>query len=77
AREIIRHIQEMRKEASYEVDNRIKVSYSGASEVFEKFGSMIVKEVLADELKSEELESFDLEKEFNIEGVKIKIQIKK
>ncbi|MCX6765523.1 MAG: class I tRNA ligase family protein, partial [Candidatus Moranbacteria bacterium] len=64
AREIIRHIQEMRKEAGYEVDNHIKVGYIGASEVFEKFGEMIGKEVLADELKSEKLEKFDLEKEF-------------
>ena len=77
AREIIRHIQQMRKEAGYEVDNRIKVSYSGASEVFNKFGKEISKEVLADELKSEALKEFDLEKEFNIENQKIKIQIKR
>ncbi len=77
AREIIRHIQEMRKEAGYEVDNRIEVCYSGASEVFKKFGDLIAKEVLAEELKSGELKESDLEKDFNIEGEEVKIQIKK
>lgn len=77
AREIIRHIQQMRKEADYEIDNRIKVSYSGVSEVFDKFGKEIAKEVLAGELKSEKLKEFDLEKEFSIENQKIKIQIKR
>ncbi len=76
AREIIRHIQEMRKEAGYEVDNRIKVCYIGLSEVFDKFSDMIAKEVLADKLKEGEIENFDIENEFNIEG-KVKIQIKK
>jgi len=77
AREIIRFIQEMRKVAGYDVDNRIKVGYNGLSEVFEKFGEMIVKEVLADELKSEILENSDLEKEFKIEEKEVKIQIKR
>ncbi len=77
AREIIRFIQEMRKEAGYEVDNRIRVCYSGALAVFDKFGEMIRKEVLADELNAGELEKFDLGKEFVIEKEKVKIQIKK
>lgn len=77
AREIIRFIQEMRKEAGYEVDNRIRVGYAGAAEVFEKFGDLIAKEVLADELKKGELKSSDLRKEFKIESEKIKILIKR
>jgi isoleucyl-tRNA synthetase len=77
AREIIRFIQEMRKAAGYEVDNRIIVGYSGMSQVFEKFGNIIAKEVLANELKSEKIEKADLEKEFVIDGEKIQIRIKK
>ena len=77
AREIVRFIQEMRKEAGYEVDNRIRVSHSGASEVFEKFGDLIAGEVLADQFSEEELDSPDLEKEFDIENEKIKICIKR
>ncbi|MDQ1284310.1 MAG: isoleucyl-tRNA synthetase [Patescibacteria group bacterium] len=78
AREVIRHIQEMRKEAGYEVDNRIQVCYSPQSVVFQKFGDLIAKETLADKLKYvEKSEDFDLQKEFVIEGQKLLINIKK
>jgi isoleucyl-tRNA synthetase len=75
AREVIRFIQEMRKEAGYEVDNRIEVCYSGALDVFEKFGSLIIKEILADKLSVEKLKKIDLEKEFDLDGEKIQIGI--
>jgi isoleucyl-tRNA synthetase len=76
-REIIRHIQEMRKEAGYQVDNRIKIGYSGWSEVFERFGELISKETLADSVDSDKIESADLQKEFIIEGRSIKLFVKK
>jgi len=47
ARELIRRIQELRKKAGYEVDNRITICYQGGSEIFEKFGDLITREVLA------------------------------
>jgi isoleucyl-tRNA synthetase len=81
AREIIRYIQEMRKEAGYEVDNRIKVRYNGFSQIFEKddLKSIIAKEVLADAVLSIEKGglSADLEKEFVIDGEKLKLHIKR
>ena len=77
AREVIRAVQEMRKEAGYEVDNRIKVCYVGGSEVFEKFGELIQKEVLANELVSGKIEQADLEKVLKIDEEEITISIKK
>jgi len=77
AREIIRAIQEMRKEAGYEVDNHIQVSYSGLSEVFRQFGDMIAKEVLADELKEGELVEADLQKDLKLENEIVAVSIKK
>ncbi len=77
AREIIRHIQQMRKNADYQVDDRINVSYQGGEEVFEKFGEMIVKEVLAEKFEKGTLEEFDLEKELDVDGEKIVVRIKK
>ncbi|HAV11606.1 MAG TPA: isoleucine--tRNA ligase [Candidatus Moranbacteria bacterium] len=77
AREVVRFIQEMRKEAGFEVDNRIKIWYNGTSEVFSKFGELISKETLADGLNEGKSEDFDLEKEFDIDGGKIVIQIKR
>jgi len=77
AREIVRFIQEMRKVAGYDVENRIAVSYQGMEKVFEKFGDLIAKEVLANEIKSEKLKEFDAEKEFNVDGEKIIVSIKR
>lgn len=77
AREIVRHIQEMRKEAGYEVDNRINVSYDGKSAVFEKFSELIAKETLADSIVEGKLENADLTKGILIEGQNFDISIKK
>jgi isoleucyl-tRNA synthetase len=77
AREIIRFIQEMRKEAGYEVDNRIILGYSGMQAVFDKFSSLIQKEVLATEIVPAAVDGFDLQKEFLIDGNAIIINIKK
>lgn len=77
AREIIRHIQEMRKEAGYEVDNRIVVWYSPTSAVFSQFGDMIAKETLADELENKDADDFDLQKTIVVEGRNILISIKR
>jgi len=79
AREIIRHIQEMRKEAGYEVDNRIVVSFEGMKDLFAKLDlrKMIEKEVLATKLSDEKMEHFDLEKEFKINREDLKIRISK
>jgi len=79
AREIIRHIQEMRKEAGYEVDNRIKIGYSGWSEVFgnPELKSLIAKETLADDIAEGEIEKADLQKKFDLEKKTVEITIRK
>jgi len=77
AREIIRHIQQMRKKAGYAIDNRIQVCYSGMLEVFNKFGDLIAKETLTSSLEplQKSDQEFDLVKEFEIDKEKLKIQI--
>jgi len=80
AREIVRYIQEMRKEAGYEVDNRINVWYKGMPEVFDnkELRGIIAKETLANQvLLQADSVSSDLEKEFLIDGEKFIIAIKK
>ncbi len=77
AREVIRIIQQMRKEAGYEVDNRIIIGYNCQSVVFEKFGKLIAKETLATEIMKGKLEKADLEKEVEIESQKIILSIKR
>ncbi|NTW27134.1 MAG: isoleucine--tRNA ligase [Candidatus Moranbacteria bacterium] len=77
AREIVRYIQEMRKEAGYEVDNHIIVGYSGVEEVFNEFGDLISREILADKIQSNNLPEYDLQKEFTFDEKVFSITIKK
>ena len=77
AREIVRFIQEMRKVAGYDVENRIEVFYRGMENVFSRFGEIIQKETLANKLENIENEKADLTKEFNIDGEKIILQVKR
>jgi isoleucyl-tRNA synthetase len=77
AREIIRFIQAMRREADYKIDDRIEVGIQGMQEVIANFGKDIQKEVLAKKLDSNLIKKADLQKEFSIDGEELKISIKK
>lgn len=73
AREIVRHIQEMRKEANYNVDDRIEIKIEGID--LNDLEEYVKSEVLADAIILEEV--MDLEKEFKINKGKIKLGVKK
>jgi len=77
AREIVRHIQEMRKEAGFQVDNKIQIWYKEKSAVFELFGDVIARETLAEKISEGSSDDIDLMKEFNVDGVRMEISIKK
>ena len=71
-REIISKIQTMRKEADFEVMDRIRVTYNGtekAEAVFEKYAGEISGEVLADEVVKAEPAGFVKEWKINGEAV--------
>lgn len=55
AREVIRAIQEGRKKAGFNVEDRIVLGYIGKERVFEAFQDLIAKEVLATEVQKGEL----------------------
>ena len=79
ARDIVRQIQEARKEASYEVSDRINIELKTENEeiekVIKKFWSYIENETLS---KIENnLNNTDLEKDIEIEEIKIKLSLKK
>ena len=56
-REVIRHIQNARKQAGFNVDDHIRVLYKGGEDIFNNFRDDITKEVLADELEAINKES--------------------
>jgi isoleucyl-tRNA synthetase len=79
AREVVRFIQELRKEAKYDVDNRIEVWYKGGKEIFEVHGEMIAREVLAirHESASSDPESFDISKTLTIDDEPVTLWLRK
>jgi isoleucyl-tRNA synthetase len=76
AREIIRHLQDMRKEADYEIADRIAVAIGGLSAVVAAHGSMIAEEVLAIGI-SAEVPDADLKKTVEIDGEQAQLAIKR
>jgi len=74
-RDIVRHIQESRKEADYKVDDRIQVSISGCDEVIANFKEYIQNETLSTIVNS--LEAFEINKDLEIEDLKINLRLKK
>ena len=77
SREIIRAIQEGRKKAGFNVEDRIVLRYSGKKEVFAMFGDMIAKEVLATKHGEGGLKDFEYSEEVNIEGESFRFWLKR
>ena len=80
ARDIVRMIQEMRKEADYQVDDRIYVSVETKGDVEEavtQFADYIRTETLADELQQSGDMEWDKEREVEIDKNNVKIAVRK
>ncbi|MCF7905834.1 class I tRNA ligase family protein [Candidatus Gracilibacteria bacterium] len=79
ARELIRMIQEMRKDKNFEVSDRISVRYETTSKLlrsaFETFREMISTETLTEEIIRGE--SPDLTEAVDIEGEKVVVEVSK
>jgi len=74
-RDIVRHIQESRKEADYKVDDRIEVCISWADSILENFKSYIEWETLSTIM--ENLDNSDIDKDLQIEDLNINLKLKK
>jgi len=68
AREIIRALQEGRKKALFNVEDRIDLGYTGKENVFEKFSDMIAKEVLAQKTENGTISDAEYTETVSIEG---------
>lgn len=77
ARDIIRQIQDMRKEADYQVTDAISLKITGENlDTIKDFKEMITSETLSNFI--ENIKNPDIEKEFDMEGFgKVKIILKK
>jgi len=80
ARDIVRIIQEMRKEADYQVDDRIKLYIETTDKIkgiVEKWQDYVKKETLAEELSFDGAKEADIEKESKMEDGNVKIELLK
>jgi isoleucyl-tRNA synthetase len=74
-RDVVRYIQEARKEADYEVDDRISVQLTGADSIVSQFKENIETETLSTLVDS--LDDFDIKKTLEIDNLNITINLKK
>ena len=77
AREIVRRIQELRKKADFEVDNRINLNYTGGKLIFNKFGDLIAREVLAENISEGENDKAEISELFDLETEAIKVWLER
>ncbi|MDI6778340.1 MAG: isoleucine--tRNA ligase [Patescibacteria group bacterium] len=77
ARELIRRVQELRKKAGYDVDNRITLCYQGGLKIFEKFGELIAKETLAEGIFEADNPESDISEFIDLETTPVKVWLKK
>jgi len=78
AREVVRRIQNMRKEAGFRIEDRIVTYYEAderLAEVFEEFGSYVQQETLSDELRVGPGPSGAYEEEFNLNGSRLRLAV--
>jgi len=68
AREIIRAVQEGRKKAKFNVEDRIVLGYVGKDDVFAKFENEIAKEVLATKTENGTISDAEYTETVSIEG---------
>ncbi len=77
AREVIRAIQEGRKKAGFNVEDRIVLGYTGKEIVFETFQDMIAKEVLATEVTKGSLENAEYSETAKLDGEEFIFSLKR
>jgi isoleucyl-tRNA synthetase len=80
AREFINRVQNMRKEADFDVTDRINISYKGSDNLntaVDSLSDYIASETLAVELTEGEMEVSDYIKEWDIDGSECVIAIKR
>ncbi|MEM2127462.1 MAG: DUF5915 domain-containing protein, partial [Candidatus Bathyarchaeia archaeon] len=80
ARDIVRRIQALRKEASFNIDDQIEVYYTGdprVEEAFEVEGDYIAQETLSIALIRGEPPEDSHKKDYDIDGLKMKLGVKR
>jgi len=77
-RELVHRLQLLRKEAGFEVTDRIAIGYTGEiGEIFARFPERVKEEVLARELRAAELPEAEYSAELEVHGKKGRVWLKR
>lgn len=76
-REVVRAIQEGRKKAGFNVEDRIALGYVGKDEVFAKFENEIAKEVLATKVEQGNLVDAEHQETVTLDGEEFSFSLKR
>jgi isoleucyl-tRNA synthetase len=76
-REVVRAIQEGRKKAKFNVEDRIMLGYTGKDDVFAKFETEIAKEVLATKVEKGELTDAEYQETITLDDTEFSFSIKR
>ena len=81
-REILRHIQEMRKQAGYKPQDKVRLRYTGdeqLKEILKENEKTIMSSVGLKEMREgdQPKQTFDVEEEFSLEGQNLRLSIRK
>ena len=76
-REVVRAIQEGRKKAKFNVEDRIALGYVGKDEVFAKFENEIAKEVLATKVEKGALADAEYSETVTLDGKEFSFSLKR
>lgn len=80
AREFVNRVQNLRKEAGFEVTDHIVIGFEGPDNIknaIKEFGNYIKNETLADDIKYEQLQEADISKELEIDKARVLFSLKK
>ncbi len=77
ARELIRHIQQARKKAGFNVDDRITLAHEGADDIFAAHGDLIAHETLATAVTSGTLPDADYTQTVAIDDQEVTLALKR
>ncbi len=76
-REVVRAIQEGRKKAKFNVEDRIILGYVGKEDVFAKFETDIAREVLATKIEKENLADAEYQETITLDGTELSFSLKR
>ncbi len=77
ARELVRIIQQLRKKAGYNVDDRIVVSVQGCDAVLDAHGALVAREVLAASVGRSAVKNADHVETFAIDAMMVTVTLRK